>query len=428
MRARWHEAAPRRPAGIRHAVLVACRRDAGAVLLGAEDVADRREHLRLSAASDPVSMPNLFHYVDVWYFIPFPRYLLNSVVVSLLAVAGNLVLNAMAGYALTQNFAGRQAVILLLLSCMLIPFQATIIPAYLITAKLGLLNSVSRPGVAAAIDDHLHLRVQVQLRGGAPIADRRSADRRAERARILLDHAAVGKSAMATNVILSFIWSWNAFLWPLIVTRTPDMQTLPLGLARFLSYMEDTTGRAVCLRGDGAGAGVVRVLHGAEGVHSRTDGRCGERLIEVLREPLRGRAGSAGGAGGGWNVYVGAARSWPDCRPGGGCRGHPVAGATVMLFEQQFANQVEQARTKTAADGRFGFDWQPIASGRAAGERPGGQYVRAAQCATLVPRTGRGGATAPGRAWRMRHRVGFLGARGSGIEPRPDACALSSVG
>ena len=52
----------------------------------------------------------------------------------------------------------------------------------------------------------------------------------------------LSKSATATNVILSFIWSWNAFLWPLIVTRTPDMQTLPLGLARFLSYMEDTTG------------------------------------------------------------------------------------------------------------------------------------------------------------------------------------------
>jgi ABC-type glycerol-3-phosphate transport system permease component len=48
--------------------------------------------------------------------------------------------------------------------------------------------------------------------------------------------------AIATNVVLSFIWSWNNFLWPLIITRSADMQTLPLGLARFLSYMEDTTG------------------------------------------------------------------------------------------------------------------------------------------------------------------------------------------
>jgi ABC-type glycerol-3-phosphate transport system permease component len=52
----------------------------------------------------------------------------------------------------------------------------------------------------------------------------------------------LAKSAIATNVILSFIWSWNNFLWPLIMTRSPEMQTLPLGLARFLSYQEDTTG------------------------------------------------------------------------------------------------------------------------------------------------------------------------------------------
>ena len=52
----------------------------------------------------------------------------------------------------------------------------------------------------------------------------------------------LAKGAIATNVILAFIWSWNNFLWPLIVTRSADMQTLPLGLARFLSYQEDTTG------------------------------------------------------------------------------------------------------------------------------------------------------------------------------------------
>ena len=85
--------------------------------------------------------PHLFNFVDVWYLIPFPRYLLNSVIVSAIAVAGNVVLNAMAGYALTRQFPGRRAVLALFLSCMLIPFQATIIPAYLITAKMGLLNT-----------------------------------------------------------------------------------------------------------------------------------------------------------------------------------------------------------------------------------------------------------------------------------------------
>lgn len=85
--------------------------------------------------------PHLFNFVDVWYLIPFPRYLLNSAIVSALAVAGNVVLNALAGYALTRHFPAKRLVLLLLLSCMLIPFQATIIPAYLISARLGVLNT-----------------------------------------------------------------------------------------------------------------------------------------------------------------------------------------------------------------------------------------------------------------------------------------------
>lgn len=187
--------------------------------------------------------PQLFNFVDVWYLIPFPRYLFNSVVVSLIAVAGNLVLNAMAGYALTQPFIGRRSVIILLLSCTLIPFQATIIPAYLITAHLGLLDSYL--GLALPL---LSTIVCIFIFKSSFEAVPRSL---VDAARIdglsdvrILMHVLLplSTSAVATNVVLAFIWSWNNFLWPLIITRDPDMQTLPLGLARFLSYMEDTTG------------------------------------------------------------------------------------------------------------------------------------------------------------------------------------------
>jgi ABC-type glycerol-3-phosphate transport system permease component len=85
--------------------------------------------------------PQPYNFVDVWYLIPFPRYLLNSVIVSAIAVAGNLVFNALAGFALVREFRGKRLVVLLLLSCTMIPFQATIIPAYLVTARLGLLNT-----------------------------------------------------------------------------------------------------------------------------------------------------------------------------------------------------------------------------------------------------------------------------------------------
>jgi ABC-type glycerol-3-phosphate transport system permease component len=186
--------------------------------------------------------PHLFNYVDVWYLIPFPRYLLNSLIVSLIAVAGNIVFNAIAGYALTLPFLGRRAMIVLLLSCTLIPFQATIIPAYLITAKLGLLNSYL--GLALPLMSTI---VCIFIFKAAFEAVPRSLIDAARidglgdiriLMRVLLPLA---KPAIATNVVLAFIWSWNNFLWPLIITRDPNMQTLPLGLARFLSYMEDTT-------------------------------------------------------------------------------------------------------------------------------------------------------------------------------------------
>src|SRR5262249_61283615 len=96
-------------------------------------------------ASPPSIVPrgaHLFSYVDVWSSIPFARYFLNSVAVSAIAVAGNVVFNAMAGYALSHGFRGKDVVLLLFLSCMMVPFQATIIPAYLITGRLGLLDSL----------------------------------------------------------------------------------------------------------------------------------------------------------------------------------------------------------------------------------------------------------------------------------------------
>src|SRR5260370_38318756 len=59
----------------------------------------------------------------------------------MIAVIANVVLKAMAGYALTRDFPAKAFVLLLFLSCMMVPFQATIIPAYLITGRLGLLDS-----------------------------------------------------------------------------------------------------------------------------------------------------------------------------------------------------------------------------------------------------------------------------------------------
>ena len=187
--------------------------------------------------------PHLFNYVDVWYLIPFPRYLLNSVIVSAMAIAGSLLFNVAAGYALTKDFPGRRWMVLLLLSCMLIPFQATIIPAYLITSWLGVLDTWL--GIALPLLSTIICIFVFKASFEAvprSLIDAARVDGLSEWRIVVRILLPLSKSAIATNVILTFIWSWNAFLWPLIVTRTPEMQTLPLGLARFLSVMEDTTG------------------------------------------------------------------------------------------------------------------------------------------------------------------------------------------
>jgi ABC-type glycerol-3-phosphate transport system permease component len=187
--------------------------------------------------------PHLFNYVDVWYLIPFPRYLLNSVIVTTMAIAGSLLFNVAAGYALTKTFPGRRWIVLLLLSCMLIPFQATIIPAYLITSWLGVLDTwlgVALPLLSTIICIFIFKAAFEAV--PRSLIDAARVDGLSEWRIVVRILLPLSKSAIATNVILTFIWSWNSFLWPLIAVRSPDMQTLPLGLARFLSVMEDTTG------------------------------------------------------------------------------------------------------------------------------------------------------------------------------------------
>ncbi len=187
--------------------------------------------------------PHVFFFVDVWYFIPFVRYFFNSIFVVTIVIALNLVFNAMAGYALTKNFRGKKVVMLLLLSCMMIPFQATIIPAYLVTAKMGLLNSY----IGLALPELSHIICILIFKASfdavpKSLVEAARIDGVPEWKIIFKVMLPLSKSAIATNVILSFIWSWNQLLWPLIIIRDTEMQTIPLGLSYFLSYFEDTTG------------------------------------------------------------------------------------------------------------------------------------------------------------------------------------------
>ncbi|MEK6248497.1 MAG: carbohydrate ABC transporter permease, partial [Planctomycetales bacterium] len=187
--------------------------------------------------------PNHFYYVQAWYTVDIVRLFLNSTTVAALSVGSNLVLNAMAGYALTKQFPGKGVVLVFLLAAMMIPFHATIIPAYLLTAKIGLLNSIL--GIALPTLSHivgiLLFKANFEAVPKSLIQAARL-DGLSEWRILYRIMIPLSKPAVATNVILALIWSWNDFLWPLIVVRSTDMQTMPLGLVSFLSVFEDTTG------------------------------------------------------------------------------------------------------------------------------------------------------------------------------------------
>ena len=172
------------------------------------------------------------------------RYFLNSVIVSALAVAANSSSTRIAGYALTQGFPGKGLVLMLFLCCMMVPFQATIIPAYLITGQARAPELLSRPGPAAVVDDRLHLRLQGDLRRRAALAHRRGKNRRARRMadRLVSDDAAAaevgGRHERHPRLHLVLEQFFVA------ADRDPRRQAADASarLARFLCYQEDTTG------------------------------------------------------------------------------------------------------------------------------------------------------------------------------------------
>jgi ABC-type glycerol-3-phosphate transport system permease component len=182
--------------------------------------------------------PNLFNFVEVWYRADYATYLMNSITLTVIAIVGNLVFNSLFAYSLTLDFHGRSFVEVVLVVGMLVPFQTSIIPAFLVTQELGLLNThlgVALP-YAAAIINILILTTSFRSVPDSLIESARM-DGASELYIIFGVYWPLSKSALATNVILSFVWMWNAYLWPLVVISDPSLRPLPLGLAEFQSTL-----------------------------------------------------------------------------------------------------------------------------------------------------------------------------------------------
>jgi multiple sugar transport system permease protein len=173
---------------------------------------------------------------------PFGRFFLNSAIVAVTTVVSNLALCSLAGYAFARlRFLGRTALFVVIMTTLMVPFQVTMIPQFLITKWLGThvlapvginhLGALIVPNAASAFGVFF-LR---QFFRTLPIEYEESARvDGASRLKVLWKIVLpLSVPALATLAALTFLDSWNSFLWPLIAVDSTREMTLPLGLATF---------------------------------------------------------------------------------------------------------------------------------------------------------------------------------------------------
>ncbi|MFD0867534.1 carbohydrate ABC transporter permease [Paenibacillus residui] len=172
------------------------------------------------------------NYLTVWNSLPIPLYLWNSIVLAFFGVLLPLIFCSLAAFPLARmRFKGRNFIFLIIIATMMIPGEVTMIPVYLILNKLNLIGSfagVIIPGAVSAFG--IFLMRQAFL--GIPKEIEESA---------IMDGASVWRiwmsvlmpmvlPMMATLGILSFIGSWNNFLWPYLVLENDKLYPLTIGL------------------------------------------------------------------------------------------------------------------------------------------------------------------------------------------------------
>ena len=181
--------------------------------------------------------PSLQAYVRLFQDNPLTTYLLNSTIVSALAVLANVLFCSLAAYPLARmRFAGRGLVLGMVVATILIPFQVVMIPLYLLMVQLGLRNTLLAlviPQAATAFGLYLlrqsFLSVPSELEDAARID---GCSRLGQWWNVMIPAA---RADLITLAMFVFIGTWSDFLWPLVILDDPSLYTLPLGLQQLSS-------------------------------------------------------------------------------------------------------------------------------------------------------------------------------------------------
>jgi multiple sugar transport system permease protein len=179
--------------------------------------------------------PTLANYGTLFDRLDFPTYFTNSAVVAILTTVGNLLFCSAAGYALAKlSFPGKRLLFVVVLGTIMVPSIVTIVPLFVLTSNLGLVNTLAGlilPFLAQAFGVFLMRQFITSIPNDLLEAARiDGASELRIYARIVLP---LCRPALATLGILTFLASWNNFLWPLVSATTEDTYTLPVALALY---------------------------------------------------------------------------------------------------------------------------------------------------------------------------------------------------
>jgi multiple sugar transport system permease protein len=181
----------------------------------------------------------------------FGLYLMNSVLVAAIIVFGNVIAASTAGYALAKlDLPGKGAAFGAVLLALMMPFSATFVPQFVVTVQLGLIDTlagIALPTVVLPIS----IFIMRQYAGGIPeeLLEAARMDGAGEIRIFSSIFLPLAGPALATVTIISFLASWNNFIWPLIVAQSSDTYTLPVGLAATSQAAQNVTDYGLVLAG-----------------------------------------------------------------------------------------------------------------------------------------------------------------------------------
>ncbi len=186
--------------------------------------------------------PTFENFRELFTRLDFPRYFFNSALVAIVVTLGNLLFCSMLGYALAKlQFPGKRVLFVVVLATLMVPVMVTFMPLFVIVSKLGLVNThagLILPTIAGAFG--VFLMRQFILSIPDELLEAARVDGAGEYRIFFRIVLPLCGPALATLGVLTFLASWNSFLWPLVVASTEDMYTLPVALALFSVGQQET--------------------------------------------------------------------------------------------------------------------------------------------------------------------------------------------